>query len=208
MVRVKVCGIRTWEEAKMAVDAGAHALGFVFAPSPRRINPETAREIIQRLPPFVARAGVFVNQPRYEVQEIGSFCHLQVLQFHGDEDPAYCRRWPGYQVVKALRVGENFDLEAAGSYQVDAVLLDAYVAGKYGGTGESFNWDLAVAVRELVACLILAGGLNPDNIRPAIEKVRPYAVDVSSGVEERGAKSRTRIERFMGQIMAWNYSLF
>lgn len=208
MVRVKICGIRTWEEAKMAVDAGVHALGFVFAPSPRRINPETAREIILRLPPFVTPVGVFVNQPRYEVQEIASFCSLQALQFHGDEDPAYCRRWPGYRVIKALRVGENFDLGAAGSYQVDAILLDTYAAGKYGGTGESFNWDIAVAVRERVGCLILAGGLNAGNIRLALEKVRPYAVDVSSGVEEGGAKSRTRIEEFMGQVMAWNYSLF
>ncbi|TDA63999.1 MAG: phosphoribosylanthranilate isomerase [Clostridia bacterium] len=201
MVRVKICGIRTWEEAKMAVDAGAHALGFVFASSPRRINPEAAREIILRLPPFVARVGVFVNQPRYEVQEIASFCNLQALQFHGDEDPAYCQRWPGYQVIKALRVGADFAPGAAGSYPVDAVLLDAYVAGKYGGTGESFNWDAAVAVRERVDCLILAGGLNPDNVRLAAEKVRPYAVDVSSGVEEGGAKCRAKVERFMQQVL-------
>ncbi|KKM08820.1 N-(5'-phosphoribosyl)anthranilate isomerase [Clostridiales bacterium PH28_bin88] len=200
MVRVKICGIRTIEDAQVAVDAGAHALGFVFAASPRRVDPERAREIIVRLPPFVARVGVFVNQPRYEVQELASFCKLDVLQFHGEETPEYCKGY-SQQVVKAFRVRDQVPLAEMRQYAgvADAYLLDAYHPDLRGGTGQAFKWEL---VRQAVfqKPVILAGGLTPENITQAIQVVRPYAVDVSSGVEADNRKDPAKTREFLDAV--------
>ncbi|GAW90990.1 phosphoribosylanthranilate isomerase [Calderihabitans maritimus] len=198
-VRVKICGITEWEEARVALDQGAHALGFVFAPSRRYINPEKAREIICRLPPFVTRVGVFVNEKRYAVQEIATFCRLDVLQFHGEESPEYCRGY-SQQVIKAFSVKDRSVLEDMSRYQVDAYLLDAYVPGKRGGTGQTFDWEIAAEARKLGRPIILAGGLNPDNVGEAIARVKPYAVDVSSGVETDGKKDARKIAEFMAAV--------
>ncbi|GFN23456.1 phosphoribosylanthranilate isomerase [Thermanaeromonas sp. C210] len=199
MVRVKICGIKTWEDARSALDAGAHVLGFVFAPSPRRIHPERAREIITRLPPFVTTVGVFVNEPRYSLLEIASFCRLDVLQLHGDEPPEYCRGL-FHRLIKAIRVKDIGSLDLIPKYRVDAFLLDAFVPGQAGGTGHTFNWEIARRAKELGSPIILAGGLTPENVAEAIRQVRPYAVDVSSGVETNGQKDPVKIARFMEAV--------
>ncbi|HEX3015836.1 MAG TPA: phosphoribosylanthranilate isomerase [Desulfobacteria bacterium] len=198
MTRVKICGIKTLEAAHWAVEAGADALGFVFAPSARQINPERAREIILSLPPFVTKVGVFVNEQRYIVEELGTFCKLDVLQFHGTEPPEYCRRW-SYQVIKGFAVGDDWEPSNLEKYDVDAFLLDTKVEGKAGGSGKTFNWAKAEGAKQFGKPIILAGGLNPDNIAAAIEQVHPYAVDVSSGVEQDGEKSRELIYRFTAE---------
>lgn len=200
MTRVKICGIKSMEAAHAAVEAGAHALGFVFAPSSRRINPELAREIILTLPPFVSKVGVFVNEPRYSVEELGVFCKLDVLQFHGDESPEYCRRW-SYQTLKAFAVGTDWDPAVLEQYtEVNSFLLDTKVAGKQGGTGQTFDWTRAIEAKACGKPLILAGGINPQNVRQAISQVHPYAVDVSSGVELNGEKDPELIRQLMSEI--------
>jgi phosphoribosylanthranilate isomerase len=196
MTRVKICGITTLEAALQAVDAGADALGFVFAPSRRRINPELAREIILKLPPFISKVGVFVNEQRYIVEELGTFCKLDVLQFHGQETPEYCKRW-SYQTIKAFGVGQDWDPEELTQYQADAYLLDTKLEGASGGTGKTFDWNKAVAAKEYGRPIILAGGLTPVNVAEAISIVKPYAVDVSSGVEQSGVKQQELIQQFL-----------
>ncbi|MDW7674272.1 MAG: phosphoribosylanthranilate isomerase [Bacillota bacterium] len=199
MVKVKVCGISSLEEALTAVNAGANAIGFVFAPSKRKINPEKAREISLALPPFVSKVGVFVNQERYEVQEISSFCNLDVLQFHGEETPEYCRKFT-QTVVKAFGVKDSSVLEELPKYKgVQGFLLDTYDPDLKGGTGRTFNWQIAAAAKDF-GPVVLAGGLKPGNIKEAILKVRPYGVDVSSGVELEGKKSAALITEFFGEI--------
>jgi phosphoribosylanthranilate isomerase len=195
-MRVKICGIRDLKTALAAIEAGADALGFVFAEkSPRRISPDAAREISLSLPPFIARVGVFVDVPAAVVLQIADFCRLDVLQLHGGEPPDYCRSLP-FKVVKAFRVRDGHSLRGANDYPADAVLLDAFVPGLAGGTGESFNWELVVKAG-LKKPVILAGGLSPANVRQAVAAVRPYAVDVSSGVETDGKKDLEKIRLFI-----------
>lgn len=142
MVRVKICGIRSFEDASMAVEYGADALGFVFARSPRQIDPLLAREIIRGLPPFVMKVGVFVNEDIDFIHRVVEYCGLDAVQLHGDEPPEYCKGLP-FQVIKAFRVKDENVLEDLQRYDVDAYLLDSYVRGKAGGTGRTFNWDIA-----------------------------------------------------------------
>jgi phosphoribosylanthranilate isomerase len=205
MVRVKICGIRTVEVALAAVDAGAHALGFVFAPSPRRVTAQEAERIIKDLPPFISKVGVFVDTPRRDVDEIAEACRLDVLQFHGEETPDYCRGWR-QQVVKGLRVRDGSVLEQLDQYDVCACLLDAYVPGQAGGTGQCFDWNL---VRQAGAHrrIILAGGITPDNVEQAICQARPYAIDVSSGVETGGVKDPDKIRALLTAVRRFNYEL-
>jgi phosphoribosylanthranilate isomerase len=209
MVRVKICGIRTLEAARAAVEAGAHALGFVFAPSPRQVTPQEAERIIRALPPFVSRVGVFVDAPRREVLEIAGVCRLDALQFHGGEAPDYCRGWQ-QQVIKAFRLRNGSVLEQMDRFEVEACLLDAYVPGQAGGTGQCCDWDLArqAAVpgssgaggRVPPRRIILAGGLTPDNVEQAIRQARPYAIDVSSGVETGGVKDPDKIRALLKAV--------
>lgn len=205
MVRVKVCGITTLEAALTAVEAGADALGFVFAESPRRVDPEEARRIISQLPPFVGRVGVFVDADRREVSRIAHYCGLDVLQFHGDEAPEYCQGWR-QPVVKAFRVRDGAFLQVLPRYRVAAYLLDTYVPGRNGGTGLCFNWEMARAAREL-GPVILAGGIKPDNVGEAIRTVQPYAVDVSSGVETDGRKDPQKIRSLLAAVRRIEYEL-
>ncbi|MFK0094623.1 phosphoribosylanthranilate isomerase [Pseudomonas sp. NPDC090592] len=200
-VRSKICGITRIEDALAAAEAGADAIGFVFyAKSPRAVDVRQARAIIAELPPFVTTVGLFVNASRCELNEILEVVPLDLLQFHGDETPLDCegyhRPW-----IKALRVRPGDDLEAACQLYAGArgILLDTYVAGVPGGTGEAFDWSLVPA--HLSKPIILAGGLSADNVGQAIAQVRPYAVDVSGGVEQaKGIKDAAKIEAFMRAV--------
>ncbi|AYN11985.1 phosphoribosylanthranilate isomerase [Pseudomonas putida] len=200
-VRSKICGITRIEDALAAAEAGADAIGFVFyAKSPRAVDVRQARAIIAELPPFVTTVGLFVNASRCELNEILEVVPLDLLQFHGDETPQDCE---GYQRpwIKALRVRPGDDLEAACQLYAGArgILLDTYVPGVPGGTGEAFDWSLVPA--RLGKPIILAGGLSADNVGQAIAQVKPYAVDVSGGVEQaKGIKDAAKIEAFMRAV--------
>lgn len=197
MVRVKICGITCREDALHAAACGADALGFVFYPgSPRCVTPERARAIIEALPPFVARVGLFVNETPERIRSVADVCGLDVLQLHGDETPEACS-YPPQRVVKALRVRDAASLAEHGRYRVAALLLDAWVAQSYGGTGRRFNWELAETVARQRP-VILAGGLTPGNVAAAVGQVRPYGVDVSSGVElAPGRKDPDKVAQFI-----------
>jgi phosphoribosylanthranilate isomerase len=200
MVRAKVCGITELAEAHLAMEAGASAIGFVFAESKRQIHPEKAREISLSLPPFVSRVGVFVNEERHVVQEIASFCDLDVLQFHGDEPPEYCRRF-SQRLIKAIAVKDEASIAILPDYQnVHAFLLDTYHPHLRGGTGEAFNWELALTAKAFNRPVILAGGLTATNVREAVLAVQPYGVDVSSGVEDQGKKSKVKLQQFFSAL--------
>lgn len=205
MVRVKICGIRTVEAALAAVEAGVDALGFVFTASPRQVTPREAGRIIAQLPPFISTVGVFVDASRQEVREVAGACHLDVLQFHGEEPPEYCRGWP-QQVVKGFRVRDDSVMAQISRYEAAACLLDAYVPGRPGGTGQSFDWDLARQAGERYR-LILAGGITPENVEQAVRQARPYAIDVSSGVETDGAKDPQKIRALLMTVRRLNYEL-
>jgi phosphoribosylanthranilate isomerase len=203
MTRVKVCGITNLEDALAAVEAGADMLGFNFyARSPRCVSPAEARKIIEGLPGGVSCVGVFVNEPEpADVERIAREAGLDAVQLHGDETPEYCQSLRGLTTIKALRVGADYHVESAAPYGTDAVLLDAYVAGERGGTGHTFDWALAALTRERVPRLFLAGGLTPDNVAAALAAVRPYAVDVCSGVETApGRKSPELMRRFVKAV--------
>jgi phosphoribosylanthranilate isomerase len=202
MTRVKVCGITTSDDALLAADLGADALGFIFYPkSPRYIPPPEAAEIIRRLPPFVASVGVFVDCPSQEINSIVEACCLTAVQLHGNETPDFCKQFR-VKVIKAFRVKESGLPPEITRYETDAILLDAFVKGMPGGTGKTFSWEVAREAKRH-GRVILAGGLNCDNIRKAIEDVRPYAVDVSSGVEKApGKKDPKRLTEFMTKVKA------
>jgi phosphoribosylanthranilate isomerase len=197
MVRVKICGITNLDDALLAVDAGADALGFVFhAKSPRWIVPEQAAEIIKALPPFVLTVGLFVNAGLDFVNATAANCCLDRVQLHGDESPAFCAQVVR-PVIKVFRIKDMASLDLIAGYRVAGYLLDAYSPQAYGGTGLTFNWDIAKEARKF-APIILAGGLTPDNVRQAVETVGPFAVDVSSGVEASpGRKDPVKVREFI-----------
>jgi len=196
-VRVKICGITNSEDAHAAVEYGADALGFVFAKSPRQITKEQARDIIAELPPFVSPVGVFVDEKADMIKEICDFCGIQTVQLHGNEQPSYLKELEGYKLIKAFRVKEEDDLKQLANYKPHAFLLDSYVKGVMGGTGVSFNWEIARQAHKY-GTIILSGGLTPKNVKEAIQMVKPYAVDVSSGVESSpGKKDKSLLKRFI-----------
>lgn len=201
-VRVKICGITRAEDAAVAVSQGADAIGLVFyAGSARAVNVEQAREVVRRLPPFVCKVGVFVDADREFVECVAAGVPLDLLQFHGEETPEFCRvfRLPYIKAVR-MRVGVDLPMLARRHADAAGILMDSDVAGEAGGTGVSFEWGL-VSSAGLQKPLILAGGLTADNVAVAVRKVRPYAVDVSGGVESaRGIKDPAKICRFMDQI--------
>ncbi len=202
MVRVKVCGITNEQDAMMAVETGATALGFIFARSPRRISPRNARRIIRYLPPFVETVGVFVNEEPEKIRDVMEFCGLDLAQLHGDESPGACEALAP-RCMKAVRVGSAAAFHGIGSYQgkVRALLLDTYSGEKRGGTGNTFDWTLAGEAKKTGIPIVLAGGLDPYNIEEAVLAVRPFAVDINSGIEERpGKKSRFLMEELMERI--------
>jgi phosphoribosylanthranilate isomerase len=198
---VKICGITRIEDAHVAARAGAHAIGLVFhPPSPRDVTPDRARAIALALPPFVTPVGLFVDAPVERVRDTIRQVPLQLLQFHGHEPAEYCGAF-GLPYIKAVRVTEDVDLVQCALAYRDAkgLLLDAYVAGVAGGTGTVFDWRLIPA--RLPLPVILSGGLDPDNVTEAVRTVRPWAVDVSSGVEAgRGIKDPAKIAAFMAGV--------
>jgi phosphoribosylanthranilate isomerase len=201
-VRIKICGITNKEDALAAAHLGADALGFVFAPSPRKISAERAREIIKVLPPFVKTVGVFVDEDPERVSSVAARCGLDILQFHGSESVDYCSSFDR-QVIKAVRLQSRDELENLAKYVnvVDALLLDTYLPNKLGGTGISFDWQLAVEARRY-GRIVLAGGLNPENVAAAISMVKPYAVDASSGLEKSpGVKDHEKMAQFMSEVI-------
>ena len=186
----------------MAVEMGVDALGFIFARSPRTIPLEQARRIIQCIPPFVQTVGVFVNEEPERIREIMAFCGLDLVQLHGDESPEMCESLMP-RCIKAIRVRSKSTLKKARAYagKVRALLLDTYSEEKRGGTGSTFDWDLAGEAKSTGIPIILAGGLHPDNIEEAIMTVRPFAVDINSGIEQSpGKKSRFLMEELMKMI--------
>lgn len=197
MMRVKICGITNREDAQAAIELGADALGFVFAKSPRQVTKEQARDIIERLPPFVSPVGVFVDEQVDTMKEICNFCHIHTVQLHGNEDPLYLNDLKGYKIIKAFRIREENDLKLLANYKPHAFLLDSYVKGVMGGTGVPFKWETARQAHKY-GTIILSGGLLPENVREAIHIVKPYGVDVSSGVETSpGKKDKALMKRFI-----------
>jgi phosphoribosylanthranilate isomerase len=202
-VRVKICGITRIQDLHAACEAGADALGFVFyEKSPRHLTAASATALVRELPPFVQSVGLFVNAAPALIESILQVVPLDVLQFHGDETPADCARY-GRPYIKAVRVNRDTDLLkcAADFDAARGLLLDAYVPGVPGGTGERFDWSLIPA--SLPKPVILSGGLTPDNVAEAIQRVHPWAVDVSSGVEaSKGIKDANKIAQFIAKAKA------
>ena len=201
MIRVKICGITNTEDAGLASSLGAWALGFVFyKKSPRYISPSKARKIIEVLPPFVVPVGVFVNESEKTVKAIADSCGIKTLQFHGDETPQYCQKFGGYKVIKAFRVKSGFSAGGLSRYKVSAYLFDTYQKSSFGGSGKTFSWNI-IKGKKFTHPVILSGGLKPGNVAEAIRTVRPYAVDVSSGVEASpGKKSEKLLKEFFRKV--------
>ena len=199
MIRVKICGIRTEADAVMAAEAGADAIGMIFAPGARRqIDAAQARRIAAALPPFVTKVGVFVNEPLDRVRALVESIRLDAVQLHGDETPEDCatvREW-GVTVIRAIQVAGPLDAGVLRALPVHAVLLDTYRPGVRGGTGETFDWSHAVPVARCMP-VILSGGLRPEFVAEGVRMVRPYGVDVSSGVETDGRKDPAKIQAFI-----------
>jgi phosphoribosylanthranilate isomerase len=200
VTRVKICGITSAEDAAAAVEAGADALGFVFVPgTPRLVHLDAAERIVKDLPPFVTTVGVFVDQSLEDILRIAGRCQLRAVQLHGNEPEAFSRRIP-LTVIKAIRVRDARDLAPIGTYPAHAFLLDAFVEGQAGGTGTPISWDLARHATGK-APIILSGGLRPETVAQAVRTVRPYGVDVSSGVEAGpGRKDHKKVREFIAAV--------
>ena len=202
-VKVKICGITNLPDAVVAVEAGADALGFIFYPkSPRYISFESAARITRELPASIPKVGVFVNASREDVLAAQQECRLNVLQFHGEETPEFCAGFTG-QTWKAFRVNGPEILNRLAAYRTTAWLLDAWSPAMPGGTGERFDWELAVEAQKAGRPIILAGGLTPENVMSAVQRVHPMGVDVSSGVEiAPGKKDPAKIKAFVAAAKA------
>ncbi len=202
MIFVKICGITRLEDAIAAADLGARALGFNFyKKSKRYIQPEKAVEIIEQLPGHILKVGLFVNSPENEIENINSRLELDLLQFHGDETPDFCEKWAD-KVIRAFRIENENQLELIEKYPfARMIIIDAAITGQYGGTGELSDWDIAVKAKKYGIPLLLAGGLTPENVSEAIQKVKPFGVDVAGGVESSpGIKNREKIRAFMHSV--------
>lgn len=201
-MKVKVCGIKTYSDAKLALDHGVDALGFNFYPnSPRYITPSDCRDIVRRLPPFTVTVGVIVNvRNPSDASDIAREARITVLQLHGDEPPDYCRLLFPWPLIKALWMEGSPIEENLRDYPVQAFLLDSRDDVRYGGTGRAFRWSLAEPVKKFKP-VILSGGLNSDNVGEAIRIVCPYGVDVCSGVESSpGVKDAAKLRAFMNEV--------
>jgi phosphoribosylanthranilate isomerase len=197
MIKVKICGITTREDAITALEAGVDALGFVFFQgSPRAVSPDHAAAIIAGLPPFVQTVGLFVNEAPDIINTIADQCGLDIVQLHGDETPEICTRIRR-RVIKAFRVKDETSIAELERFPVAGYLLDAWTPAAHGGTGQTFNWEIAASAATSHR-IILAGGLTPDNVAEAVRQVQPYAVDVSSGVESApGKKDAGTVREFI-----------
>jgi phosphoribosylanthranilate isomerase len=204
VIRVKICGISDVSSALVASEAGADAIGLIFAPSRRQVTPQRAREITAALPPFVSKVGVFVDEDHHRIEDLASACGLQAVQLHGAESPEFCEGF-GVPVIKAIRVKDASSLEGLSDYRVSAFLLDTYDASALGGTGKAFDWSLAARATQIHR-VILSGGLTPENVMSALTRVHPYGVDVSSGVETDGTKDHGKIRAFIRRVREWEFT--
>jgi phosphoribosylanthranilate isomerase len=206
MTRIKVCGITNWEDALAAVELGADAIGFVFAPSPRRIEQTQARLIVERLPPFIGTAAIFVDEDVEAVKETMQATCCTVAQLHGSEPPRTLEALRPWRVVKAIRVRRSEDMQIMTQYPTaSGFVLDTYVEGKPGGTGRTFDWSIVGPAQNYHRPIILAGGLTPENVAAALATVRPYGVDASSGVEASpGKKDHEKVARFIQIVRAFD----
>jgi len=212
MVRVKFCGIKSLPDALAAARLGVNALGFIFVKdTPRYIDPLEAAEIINALSPLIMRVGVFVNSDISEVEEIAAKCRLDIIQLHGEESSEFCSKIKErYRVIKTLKVKDEIIIDEVSKYldTVDAILLDTFSERALGGTGKSFNWDIARELRSCGIPIILSGGLNSENIKVAIKEVNPYAVDVSSGIEKSpGVKDHELMGEFIASLWEEEWGL-
>lgn len=200
MTRIKICGITHLKDALTAVDAGADALGFIFVPdTPRFVNSDQVAAIVAELPPFVTTVGIFASKDAAKITTIADQCRLDAVQLHADVTPEFCRNLDK-KVIRVVRVKDESSLSILSDYDVNAFLLDTYVEGKMGGTGEVFDWDLALRAKHY-GRIIVAGGLNPDNVAQAVRRVNPYGVDVGSGVESGpGRKDPDKIRKFVDAV--------
>lgn len=202
MVKVKICGITNLEDALAALFSGADAIGFVFyGLSPRYIDPRKAANIARILPKKIKRVGVFVNEEAAKVKKIAKLCNLDMLQFHGQESPGYCRKFKGYKVIKAFRINDKDDLEGVSRYKTFAYLFDSFSRTKLGGTGKKFNWKILTQTARMEPVIFLSGGLAIGNVKQAIKLLRPDWVDVSTSLESKpGKKDHQKIQEFMKRI--------
>ena len=205
-VKVKICGMTQLKDALFAVDQGATAVGFIFYnKSPRSVTMKAAREIIAKLPPFVDTVGVFVNETAERVNKVADYCGLDLVQLHGEESPAFCRKI-NRRVIKAFRIKDLQSFKKLEKYSVSGFLLDTFSENLHGGTGKVFDWNLAHRAKKM-GPIILAGGLTARNICQAIRQVRPYGVDVCSGVEkEPGIKDPEKVRAFLKNIRSGSKS--
>lgn len=199
LTRVKICGLTREVDIEYANMLMPDYVGFVFASSKRKLSVAEAADLAKRLKPGIKKVGVFVDEEMAVVRETARICGLDVLQLHGGETPDYCRSLEGYEIWKAFRVADEKSIEDIGKYDVDGVLLDSFSRDQHGGTGMTFDWNLAAAVAK-ERFTILAGGLGPENVKAAIEMVRPAVVDVSSGVETDGVKDYIKIKKFIENV--------
>jgi len=195
-MKVKICGISDIESSRVAVKNGADAIGFVFAKSKRKVTPEQAREIIQKIPIHVDKIGVFVNETREEIERVITLSGLTAVQLHGDESPEFCTQFT-VPVIKAFSISTKEDLKKMDEYECDYVLLDSPRGKYHGGNGISFDWSLLVQNQWKDKKVILAGGLNRENVEEAIRLTQPFMIDVSSGVETDGKKDLLKIKDFI-----------
>ena len=200
MTKIKICGITNFKDASKSLDYGADALGFIFYKNSKRFtDPADALKIIKELPPFVTKVGVFVNSSLRQINKITRELAINAVQLHGDETPEFCSKIP-YTAIKALRVNDPEDLKKVDSFTVKAILFDTHSGSEYGGTGKTFDWKILKKLKT-DKNIILSGGLNPGNVEQAIKSVRPYAVDVSSGVEKSpGIKDHKKIKHFIEAV--------
>ena len=201
-VKVKICGMTNLKDVKVAVDGGVDAVGFIFyKKSPRSVTMQAVRKIVLELPPFVDSVGVFVNETAEQINKIADRCNLDRVQLHGNESPTFCKKIRR-RVIKAIRVKDIQSLKKLSDYPVSSFLLDTFSEDQYGGTGKVFDWNLVFPAKKY-GPIILAGGLTPNNVRQAIQRIQPYGVDVCSGVESHpGIKDHKKMQIFLKNVKA------
>lgn len=198
MIKIKICGLKREEDIQYANELKPDYVGFVFAKSTRQVDALKAKELIKGLDKNIKKVGVFLNAPAHEVKKIANDCDLDILQFHGDEDPTYCDSFDR-TVWKAFRIKDESSLNELDQYHVDGYLLDTFVKGVYGGTGKALTWDRISRINR-DKCIILAGGLTVENVGSAIKIIQPRIVDVSSGVEVDGTKDFKKMKEFIEKV--------